>query len=460
MTFAMGRENAMSSYESIRPSTMSGIKRLAKHIKVAKGVLHREALNQAATAAGYENFRHAQRMLTNVSQPALVPRSVTYPVFITAYWRNPQDRTSGRETLRIELSAPWEDLLKSSELDAARGLAGFVGRAPDHLEKRNTLDRQERARKSVCHAARTLQFVAATKLKPSRGYSRAYPKGDPDGSHLPGQDHVCVWFDQEKRYLIADEPYGPAYDRKYETRKAWCKKHGYIEKQVAWAGMHYPHDVDGTRLYLVAHQDKGPPLESLVKALNQLPSPPVFDNWEGESAPTVPYFVSPGAVAKRIEAEVAAKEKAKQKTSKPSGKQNTIGYIWTLVGPHRRPNAKMPIEIHAEVGRLLKSVLVESYHRKGVHNRVDAIRSELDEWTQREYNYAELPNEQFFDLYYREELPKIYRRSLPREERERHVESLAQVKRMLSEHYPDCAPLRAMLKRADAAISSLQSWGA
>jgi len=33
----------------------------------------------------------------------------------------------------------------------------------------------------------------------------------------------------------------------------------------------------------------------------------------------------------------------------------------------------------AEVGRLLKSVLVTTYHRKGVYNRVNAIRSELDE---------------------------------------------------------------------------------
>lgn len=448
----------MSSYKSIRPSTISGIKRLAKHIKVAKGISHSEALNQAATAAGHQNFRHAQRILTNVSQPALAPRAATYPMFITAYWRDPRDKTSGRETLRIELSAPWEELLKSSELDAARGLAGFAGRGPDHLEKRHTIDRQERARESVCHAARTLQFVAATKLRPSRGYSRAYPKGDPYSSPLPGQDHVCVWFDQEKRYLIADEPYGSAYDRTSDARKDWCKKYEYVEKQVEWTGMHYPRDVDGTRLYLVANQDKGPPLEPLVKALNQLPAPPVADNWQGESAPRVPYVVSPGAIAKRTEAEAAAKEKIKQKTSKLSGKRTTVGYTWTLVGPQRRPNAKMPIEAHAEVGRLLKSVLVESYHRKGVHKRVDAIRSELDEWTQREYSYAELPNEQFFDLYYHEKLPRISRRSLPKDERERHVESLAQVKRMLSEHYPDCAPLRAMLKRADAAISSLQSW--
>lgn len=118
----------------------------------------------------------------------------------------------------------------------------------------------------------------------------------------------------------------------------------------------------------------------------------------------------------------------------------------------------MPIEAHAEVGRLLKSVLAVSYRRKGVYNRVDAIRSELDEWTQREYKRDELPDDKFFDLYYRDCPPPRDLRSLPAEERTRLVENLTQVKTTLAKHYPSCEPLRAMLKRADAAIVSLHTW--
>ena len=42
--------------ETIRPSTIGGIKRLAKQIKKAKSVPHHEALDIAARNAFFENF--------------------------------------------------------------------------------------------------------------------------------------------------------------------------------------------------------------------------------------------------------------------------------------------------------------------------------------------------------------------------------------------------------------------
>ena len=117
----------------------------------------------------------------------------------------------------------------------------------------------------------------------------------------------------------------------------------------------------------------------------------------------------------------------------------------------------MPIEVHAQVGKLLKSVLATSYNRKGVYNRVNGIRSELDEWTQREYNHAELPNEQFFELYYHES-GSSFARTLSPDERTLHVGSLEQVKQILAQHYPDSPPLRALMKKLDASIGSMQTW--
>ena len=119
----------------------------------------------------------------------------------------------------------------------------------------------------------------------------------------------------------------------------------------------------------------------------------------------------------------------------------------------------MPVEMHAKVGELLKSVLVVSNHRKGVYNRVDGIRSELDEWTMREYNRAELPSEVFFDLYYHES-GNTYERSLSENERLKHTHSLEEVKRILAAHYPDSKPLRTVLNKVDGAIKSMQNWGA
>jgi hypothetical protein len=119
----------------------------------------------------------------------------------------------------------------------------------------------------------------------------------------------------------------------------------------------------------------------------------------------------------------------------------------------------MPIAAHAQAGQLLKSVLAVSYCRKGVYNRVNSVRSELDDWVQCEYNRTELPNEEFFDLYYHG-ADKTFPRSLPDLERARHVESLRSVTQLVTEHYPDCPPLRSLRRKVDAAIESLLCWDA
>lgn len=48
----------------VNPSTMEGIKRLAKSLKREKNISHTEALDQAAQAAGFQDFRHAQTTLS------------------------------------------------------------------------------------------------------------------------------------------------------------------------------------------------------------------------------------------------------------------------------------------------------------------------------------------------------------------------------------------------------------
>jgi hypothetical protein len=54
----------------------------------------------------------------------------------------------------------------------------------------------------------------------------------------------------------------------------------------------------------------------------------------------------------------------------------------------------MPITSHTEVGTGLKQLLVRYAKRPGVYNRLDHVRSELDEWVQREYTRSELGDEQ------------------------------------------------------------------
>jgi hypothetical protein len=51
--------------ENLKPTTMDGIKSLAKKIKKRDGIQHAKALDAAAFQAGYQNFRHAQNQLRN-----------------------------------------------------------------------------------------------------------------------------------------------------------------------------------------------------------------------------------------------------------------------------------------------------------------------------------------------------------------------------------------------------------
>ena len=98
-----------------------------------------------------------------------------------------------------------------------------------------------------------------------------------------------------------------------------------------------------------------------------------------------------------------------------------------------------------------------AYNRKGVYKRINSIRCELDEWAMREYSNDELSLEQLNKLYYQES-GTMFSRSITESERKRHAESLAQVKKILGKHYPDCSPLRMLLKKVDAAVGSLTSW--
>ena len=440
------------SSENIRPSTLDGIKRLAKSIKTERAIQHAVALDESARLAGFENFRHARNKL-QYDEPKTHKLRNVHRVFLTVYWRDKKTDIRGRETLELHLSTLWSDLIQPVHFQNHRAIANFRREGPDHLAKPELADSQSRARYYACAAARALQFMDATKLRPSKSHSRAYPGGRSSNA-VPAHDHESVWYDPEtKRYLYVDEPYMEAVERATKEREAWAIRHGFTIMKPSWPGMYFPDG--GTRLYLIADSQKGIPLAPVVAALERLPAPIVEATWNGESAPSLPYFVSPGT----IEHAKAIKLPPQKPRKAPTGKRNTVGYVQTFVGAQRRPNGTMPVEMHAKVGELLKSVLVVSNHRKGVYNRVNGIRSELDEWTMREYNRAELPSEVFFDLYYHES-GNTYESSLSEKDRLKHAHSLEEVKRILAAHYPDSKPLRTVLNKVEGAIKSMQTWGA
>jgi len=115
----------------------------------------------ASRSAGFQNFRHARRNLENTG--AAPNRHCTY---LSAYWQDRDSKATGRETLSLFLTRPLESLVAPRHLKSHRGFSGFYFEGPDHLARRNLLRSQRDARHEVCEAARSLQFMDATGLKP------------------------------------------------------------------------------------------------------------------------------------------------------------------------------------------------------------------------------------------------------------------------------------------------------
>lgn len=83
------------------PSTVDGIKRLAKALKREFNITHHQALDEAARKAGFQNFLHAKRAITTIA-------AQNYIAYVTVYWNDVRSevRSSGRYTVEVRLTRP------------------------------------------------------------------------------------------------------------------------------------------------------------------------------------------------------------------------------------------------------------------------------------------------------------------------------------------------------------------
>ncbi|GGA94650.1 hypothetical protein GCM10011491_23680 [Brucella endophytica] len=433
------------STTDVRPSSIEGIKRLAKAISKRDKIKHSQALDQASKASGFANFTHARRSLIERTTGVKNPE---YAIYISTYWRDGKTRASGRETIRMIISKPLDELIKPAQYRHAHKLGRFRRYASDHVVADYRPDSADVALAQSCGAARVLQFLDATGLRPSN--ARVEPRGR-HNARLPGHDHGSVWYDPiAKHHVAADEPYAASVRSKKAEREAWAREHNWSVVQPSWKGMYYPEG--GSELYLVADASKGYSLEGVVDALQKTAPPIVPDNCDRVVFDSRVTFETPGEQA---DAASKLKKAAERKTAAPRGPSNSVGYRLVLGGHQHRPKATMPVELHAEVGGLLKNVLVKTRERAGVYRRIDSVRSELDDWVQCEHDRKSLSDAVFFDLYYHEEDGARTSKGTPTPER--HIESLERARKILTDHYPDCAPLRSVTKKIGMAIGSLQA---
>ncbi len=416
-----------------RPSTLSGIKRLAKAIGRTQSISHTDALKLAAIECGFQSFHHARRALEKLG--------ATYSIFLSAYWRDTtmHPKEAGLETLQIELPRPLMSIVAKHQVGWARNLDGFFMECDDHLEMRGDVGSQLRARELLNRAALTLMFLEATGLRPATNRSqRALMQVVSD---LPHHDHMSRWLAPSGSWTVLDEPYGPAIDETAaDRRESWAANRGLHIARPDWPGLYLP----GESVPHLISTDKSL-LDELVMKVQSLPRDvvPSATEWQGSSKSYHGQFVSPSRIAD------GSKRKARPGTTYVWRKNATAYKQRVGYQPQWRPNKPMSLEHHVLVGSSLQRLEASAIAYKA-RASLSTIRSELEDWMFAEnVQHARAPTREQQDAYYSGSAPGI---SEPNEQ----LETIDRAVSLLSNAYPDSVPLRNVLSRLSSARQALE----
>lgn len=411
---------------SIRPSTVDGIKKLAKKIKRERNVPHTEALDLASRQAGFENFVHARREIEG--------RLSLFPVYLTAHWSDPrkrlQDRRwAGRELLKIRLSKPLAEVVARHQIGVARGLRGYRMEYLDHVEHLTDFTSREAAHESLVAAARALRFMEATGLRPvtTQVYARQMHLLD----RMPAKDHVSEWFDPESSaWVFLNEPYANRVEEGLARRSEWIERHGLYEVHPAWEGLYLPGEC-------LPHLVSNNPtlLTAVAKKLANLEPLPSLDHLPFEIGLNGEDFISPMR-------EAAGKSRRPRpgpsyfdhKGSRPYGGRPGIR-------SRRRPIQSMSLNAHRVVGEFFQRLASHALPWR-LGNKVGRQRALLEDWADIELRNH--PGDDVsHDLYYggpsREAFPSSGA----------IIEALAEVRALVEREYNDCKPRTELLAVLD-----------
>lgn len=413
------------SPQSVQPSTLAGISRLAKAIRKQDQITHLAALEIAAQRAGYQNYQHARHALNRDQAP--LPSQLVHSIYLSAYWRDTstKPRQSGLETIRIDLPRPLAEFLKRHQIHRARNLEGYFLASEDHLEMRSNLHSQEAARDFLHRAARSLQFIEATGLRPAANRLQRKPMDQLDD--LPNVDHGSRWISPAGDWLFLDEPYSPSLTE----RAAWLANRGLHGAWPNWNGLHNPGQ---THPHLTAANQTL--LNQVISIVQALPSVIEGDwqQWPWISDGYSSQFISPARKAS------GNKRKPRAGTtygwSKNAYQYHTIeghGSVW-------KPDQSMTLGNHVALSDELKR-LCQSKLPITAYNKILEVRSELENWLFTEATRAgHDATDAEHDVYYGGESPAGYKTDMDR------LAAMDRVRATLTTSYPDCKPLRYLLK--------------
>ncbi|AOE83764.1 DUF5623 domain-containing protein [Pseudomonas sp. TCU-HL1] len=412
------------------PSTVDGIKRLAKAIKREFGIPHTQALEEAAQKAGFQNFIHAKRAIAQTS-------SLSYVVYISAYWRDRQSTpvNAGRETMQVVLSKPLTDLVTSRQVHYCRNLKGFKLEAADHLERIQDTGSKERAVEELHRAADTLSFLQTTGLIPA--HLKPHFEKMELMHRLPGADHASWWIDpQSTEWVVLDEPY---LHRSSQARTDWFVEHNLKVVQPAWPGLYYP----GQSIpYLISQSSAL--LERLQHQLmdftenNLLPRKLHSDNYFSQ-------FISPTrAVSGKKRKSRPFPAYGDRNGATPYGGAPGVPSLW-------RPARPMPLEVHSTIGPIFQKLCSSSVKKAGitgrVYDRLNNARSLLEDWAYAEHK-GNITREIEETLYYVAGVEEC-------QTHQEAVDAITAVRIGILNGYQECKPRRDLLVLIDGALKEV-----
>lgn len=153
--------------------------------------------------------------------------------------------------------------------------------------------------------------------------------------------------------------------------------------------------------------------------------------------------------------------KSKQPIKKQLPKPSVLAFYPALSSVrHLRPNAKMPVAAHKELGAILKVLKNATEEHKRAVMPITDVAYLLDEWVQKENKgRKELSDDVFFELYYGDEDTETEQAPTP--ERKEELKKLCRnAKSIIQRNYHDCGPTRQLLKKLDNAIKWIDVWPA
>ncbi len=424
---------------SIRPSSVDGIKQLAKKISREQNIPHTRALDDASRQAGFENFVHAKRQLLG----AVAPHG--FPIFLSIHWVAPRRRKdeprpdgpwAGREILRVELSRPLPEIVAKHRVGHGRGLHGFRMEYEDHLEYRTNVEGLDTARDRLLAAVRSLRFMEATGLQPVS--TKKYDAISRALAELPGHDHPSDWFDPlTEGYVYLDEPYAGANENRAVERERWLELNGLkIITPPDWEGIYYAGECTPSLI-----SPDGALLHRVAGALAKVKAVIKPETWPHETGMCNDDFISP-----KRQADVKPRRHrpgpswGERNGATPYGGEPGIRSRW-------RPTKAMPLDLHQQLGPLVAGLASSTLFSHRVHRNLSGIRSDLEDWSLMEHK--DQMGDAAYDIYYggrmlignsEAELAKI----------------LTMARTIIERGYDDCKPRRQLLAVFDAAVSEME----